>query len=250
MDKLIYVSMAGAKAALQAQAANSHNLANINTTGFRADLSAFEWRGDASTAKDGALSARALGGQMTQSFNEASGSLQATGRDLDVAVNGQGWFAVQDASGNEAYTRAGDFRLDTNGTLRNGSGREVLGEGGSIVIPPNTSITIASNGDISIVPLGQGSETTAVIGRLKLVNPPPRDLERGSDGLFRLRAGDIAPSDPTVQVVSGTLEASNVNGAQAIVNMIELSRQFEMQMRTIKWAEENSRSSGSLLNTR
>jgi len=249
MDKLIYVSMAGAKAALQAQAANSHNLANIGTTGFRADLSAYEWRGNGAT-RTGALSARALGGEMTQSFNESSGSLQATGRNLDVAVNGQGWLAVQDANGNEAYTRAGDLRLDTAGNLTNASGRPILGNGGPINIPPNTSLTIATNGDISIVPLGQGSEATAIVERLKLVNPPSRDLERGPDGLFRVRGGGIAPSDPTVQVVSGSLETSNVNGAMAIVNMIELSRQFEMQMRTIKWAEENSRSSGSLLNTR
>lgn len=249
MDKLIYVSMTGAKAALQAQAVNSHNLANIGTTGFRADLSAFEWRGNTAT-RNGALSARAVGGQMTQSFNEASGSLQATGRNLDVAINGQGWFAVQDANGNEAYSRAGDLRLDTAGNLTNASGRPILGNGGPINIPPNTSLTIATNGDISIVPLGQGSETTAVVERLKLVNPPPRDMVRGADGLFRVRDGSLAPSDPTVQVVSGSLEASNVNGAMAIVNMIELSRQFEMQMRTIKWAEENSRSSGSLLNSR
>ena len=246
MDKLIYMSMIGAQAALRAQAANSHNLANINTSGFRADLAAFEWQ-----SVDGpGFKARAVGTRSENGFSIAQGSLLPTGNGLDVAVQGDGWLAVQAPDGTEAYTRAGDLRIDPSGELRNASGRAVLGEGGPIIIPPHTALNIASNGEISIVPPGQGPEAQAIVGRIKLVNPPTTELQRGVDGLFRLRNGGVAITDPAVNLVSGATEASNVNGAQAIVNMIELSRQFEMQMKAIKSAEENSRSAGSLLSLR
>jgi flagellar basal-body rod protein FlgF len=246
MDKLIYMSMIGAQAALRAQAANSHNLANINTSGFRADLAAFEWQNI-----DGpGFNARAIGTRGEQGFSVSQGSLLTTGNGLDVAVQGDGWLAVQAPDGTEAYTRAGDLRIDPSGELRNASGRAVLGEAGPIIIPPHTALNIASNGEISIVPPGQGPEAQAIVGRIKLVNPPTTELQRGNDGLFRLRNGGVAITDPAVNLVSGATEASNVNGAQAIVNMIELSRQFEMQMKAIKSAEENSRSAGSLLSLR
>jgi len=243
MDKSIYVAMSGAKETLRAQAANNHNLANASTTGFRADLTAFMSR----AVEGPGMQSRAYATTSTIGWNRDAGALMTTGRDLDVAVNGEGWIAVQGADGREAYTRAGDLRIDASGQLRNGSGLAVVGDSGPLAVPPNSSLAIGTDGTISIVPLGQGPETVSSVGRIKLVNPPPESLERGSDGLFRLRDGTDAPPEATVRLATGALESSNVNAASAMVNMIELSRQFDMQLRSIRTAEETARSAASLL---
>jgi flagellar basal-body rod protein FlgF len=173
--------------------------------------------------------------------------LQSTGRDLDVGVNGPGWIAVQGNDGREAYTRAGDLRVDVNGVLMNGAGHPVMGESGPISVPPNSSLMIGGDGTISIVPLGQGPETTSLIGRIKLVNPTPETLARGDDGLFRMTDGTDAPADANVRLASGVLETSNVNVADAMVNMIELSRHFDLQVKAMRTAEENAASAAQLL---
>src|SRR5918992_2605764 len=201
MDKFLYVAMTGAKETLRAQTANSHNLANASTTGFRADLSAFQSR-----AVDGSGHAsRVYATNSTTGWDQTQGALTATGRDLDVGINGPGWIAVQGNDGREAYTRAGDLRIDPTGVLMNGAGRQVLGEGGPISVPPHSSVMIGADGTISIVPLGQGPETTSLVGRIKLVNPPAESLVRGEDGLFRTSDGADAPPDASVRVASGVL---------------------------------------------
>jgi flagellar basal-body rod protein FlgF len=243
MDKSIYVAMSGAKETLRAQAANNHNLANVSTNGFRADLTAFMSR----AVEGPGYASRAYATTSTVGWSRDSGALMTTGRDLDVAVNGEGWIAVQGADGREAYTRSGDLRVDASGQLRNGSGLAVMGDGGPLAVPPNSSLMVGTDGTISIVPLGQGPETVSSVGRIKLVNPPAETLERGTDGLFRLKDGTDAPPEVTVQLATGALESSNVNAASAMVNMIELSRQFDMQLKSIKTAEENARSAASLL---
>jgi flagellar basal-body rod protein FlgF len=245
MDKLLYIAMSGAKETLRAQAANNHNLANASTTGFRADLSAFQSRAVVGSG----YASRVYATNVTTGWDATSGAQIATGRDLDVAVQGDGFIAVQGRDGREAYTRAGDLRVDTNGQLLTGTGLQVLGDGGPVSVPPNVSLSIAPDGTVSIVPLGQGPETTASVGRIKLVNPPATALERGADGLFRLRDGTDAPSDAAVHVTSGVVESSNVNAADAMVNMIELARQFELQVKAIRSAEENAQSSTQLLRT-
>ncbi len=235
MDKYLYVAMSGAKETLRAQAVNSHNLANASTTGFRADLAAFQTRAVEGTG----YASRAYATNATVGWDTTTGALQATGRDLDVAVNGEGWIAVETADGGEAYTRAGDLRVDTTGTLRNGAGDLVLGDGGPITVPQSSSVLVGADGTVSIVPLGQGPETTAVVGRIKLVNPAVETLERGADGLFRLKDGTAAPADAAVQLASGVIESSNVNAAGAMVEMIELARRFELQVKAIRTAEED-----------
>lgn len=243
MDKLLYVAMSGAKETLRAQTANSHNLANASTTGFRADLAAFMTRAIEGPGFD----SRAYATTSTVGWDFQPGALVTTGRDLDVAVNGEGWIAVQDAQGNEGYTRAGDLRIDVTGQLRNGRGDIVLGEDGPITVPPYSSLLIGNDGSVSIVPQGQGPETLATVGRIKLVKPEPGQLERATDGLFRLKEGGIAPPDAGVQLAAGALESSNVNTAEAMVNMIELARRFDLQVRTMRTAEENARSSATLM---
>jgi flagellar basal-body rod protein FlgF len=243
MDKLLYIAMSGAKETLRAQAANNHNLANASTTGFRADLSAFQSR----AVTGSGFPSRVYATNSTTGWDGTSGSMLATGRDLDVAVQGDGFIAVQGRDGREAYTRAGDLRIDPSGLLTNGAGHVVMGDGGPITVPPTSSISIAGDGSISIVPLGQQPNTTATVARIKLVNPPANSLTRGDDGLFRTTDGNPAPADAAVKVASGTLESSNVNVADAMVHMIELSRNFDMQIKAIRSAEENGAAAAQLL---
>jgi flagellar basal-body rod protein FlgF len=243
MDRMLYVAMSGAKETLRAQTVNNHNLANASTTGFRADMAAFQSR-----AVDGSgYASRVYTQSASTGWDHKQGAMLSTGRDLDVAVNGPGWIAVQGADGKEAYTRAGDLQVDATGQLTTGTGHPVLGDGGPLVIPPYSSIFVAGDGSISIVAQGQTSQTTSTIGRLKLVNPPNDQIDRGDDGLFRMKDGSDAPADAAVQVGSGLLESSNVNAAEAMVNMIELARHFEMQVKAIRTAEENATAAQQLM---
>jgi flagellar basal-body rod protein FlgF len=243
MDRMLYVAMTGAQETLRAQTVNNHNLANVATTGFRADLAAFQSR-----AVDGTgFASRVYATNGTTGWDSNSGALLSTGRDLDIAVNGKGWIAVQGPDGKEAYTRAGDLQVDPTGQLLTSTGRPVLGDGGPINIPPYTSIFFARDGSISIVAQGQTPDTTSQVARIKLVNPAEADIERGEDGLFRMKNGSDAEADPAVQIGSGVLESSNVNTAQAMVTMIELARQFELQVKAIRTAEENAAAGAQLL---
>jgi flagellar basal-body rod protein FlgF len=243
MDKYLYIAMSGAKDTLRAQTANNHNIANSSTTGFRADLSAFQSRAVVGSG----FPSRVYATNATTGWDPNVGAQLATGRDLDVSIQGDGFLAVQGRDGREAYTRAGDLRVDANGQLTTGTGLQVMSDGGPVSVPPNSSLTIAPDGTISIVPLGQGPETTATLARIKLVNPPPDQVDRGEDGLFRLRDGTDAPADAAVHVTSGVLESSNVNAAEALVNMIELARNFELQVKAIRSAEDNAASATQLL---
>jgi len=243
MDRLVYVAMSGAKETLRAQASNNHNLANANTNGFKADLSAFQTQ----SVVGAGLPSRAYATSDSAGWDASSGSLDSTGRDLDVAIKGSGWMAVQASDGTEAYTRMGDLRTDQDGNLMTATGNPVLGDSGPIVIQPYTSLHIGIDGSISVVPRGQQASTISTIGRIKLVNPPAAQMTRGSDGLFRSTSGEELDSDASVHMISGTLESSNVNIAETMANMIELARSYEVQIKAMKTAEDNAASSSKLL---
>jgi flagellar basal-body rod protein FlgF len=246
MDRMLYVAMTGARETMRAQTANNHNLANASTTGFRADLQAFQAR---QVTGDG-YGSRVYATAATTGFDETLGAMMSTGRGLDVAVQGKGYIAVQGPDGREAYTRAGDLRIDTSGQLLTGTGLAVLGEAGPVSVPPHSSLLIGADGTITIVPLGQSPDTTSEVGRIKLVNPEQKDLEKGPDGLLRMKDGSEAPPDAATTISAGVLESSNVNVASAMVNMIELSRRFDMQVRAMKSAEDNGAASARLLSLR
>jgi flagellar basal-body rod protein FlgF len=243
MDRMLYVAMSGAKETLLAQATNSSNLANANTPGFLADLQQFRSMpvfGDGYPTRVYALSER-------PDVDFKSGSIVQTGKDLDVALNGKGWIAVQAPDGSEAYTRRGDLVLDANGLLTTGNGLPVIGNGGPIAIPPAEKIDIAPDGTISIRPLGQAVNELAIVDQIKMINPENSDMEKGLDGLMRLKDGVSAEPDSTLQLVSGALESSNVNVVDSMVDMIELSRRFEIQVKMMKTAEEMEQGSTSIL---
>lgn len=243
MDRMLFVAMSGAKETALAQARNTQNLANANTTGFKASLDAFASR----PVSGPGYNTRTYAVTEDQRVDFSPGPLQATGRDLDVAVQGEGWIAVQAPDGTEAYTRAGDLRVDALGQLTTGTGLAVLGDGGPIAVPPAQSLEIGTDGSISIRPLGQDANALAIVDRIKLVNPDPADLVRGEDGLIRHFQSVEQPAEAQVTLVSGLLEASNVNTVEAMVKMIDLARHFEMQVKMMKTAEDNDAASASLL---
>jgi len=243
MDEMIYIAMTGAKQTEYAQAINSNNLANISTTGFRADLHSFS-----SVPVDGpGVDTRINAVVDSYGTDFSQGPVMNTGRDLDVAIQGDGYLAVQSPDGTEAYTRAGDLRVEAGGLLVTGAGHLVIGDGGPVAIPPNSSLLIGGDGTISVRLLGQGPETLAIVDRIKLVNPERSLLQKGADGLLHMQDGDAAFADPTVTVTSGALEQSNVNVAKTLVNMIELARQYEMQVNVIKASKENADAASQIM---
>lgn len=243
MDKSLYVAMSGARETMRAQAVNAQNIANGSTTGFRADLAAF-----ASAPVYGpGYDSRVYGVAAGKGVDFTPGSNVGTDRPLDIAVNGAGWIAVQGPDGNEAYTRAGDLQVDSLGLLRTGAGHPVLGAGSPIAIPPFEQIDIAADGTISIRPAGQGAAAVTVVDRIKLVNPAQADMVKGSDSLMHMKDFQPAIADAAITLQPGALELSNVNMVESMVNMIQLARQFEMQVKVMSTAEENDKSAASIM---
>lgn len=243
MDRMIYTAMTGAKHILEKQATTSNNLANATTTGFRAQVDQFR----AVPVQGAPLPTRAFVVDSTTGNDFREGAIQHTGRDLDMAVQGRGWLAVQAADGTEAYTRNGSLRMDENGILKTHNGLNVLGDGGPMSIPPGRNLAVAKDGTVSLVPDGSAATELTSIGRMKLVNPKEADMVRGDDGLFRMKDGKPATVDPNVTLIGGSLESSNVNVVDEMVNMISLARQFEMQMKLLQHAENNDGKAAQLL---
>jgi flagellar basal-body rod protein FlgF len=243
MDRSLYLAMSGARQTLHAQNSVAHNLANATTTGFRADLEQFRSMpvfGEGYPSRVYAMTER-------PGIDFSQGSLIETGNELDFAVNGDGWIAVQAADGTEAYTRAGSLRLTSVGMLETVDGLPVLGNGGPIAVPPAEKLEIGVDGTISIRPLGQGANTLAAVDRIKLVKPPLESLEKGLDGLFRVKDGAAPEPDATVRLAPGMIESSNVNAVEAMVSMIALARQFELNIKAMQTAGENESAAAQLM---
>ncbi|MFA6179410.1 MAG: flagellar basal-body rod protein FlgF [Candidatus Methylopumilus sp.] len=243
MDRMIYTAMTGAKHILEQQATNSHNLANATSTGFKAQVDSFR----AVPVLGDGLATRAFVVDATVGADFSPGPIQATNRDLDVAIQGKGWLAVQRSNGSEGYTRNGSLKVSENGILQTATGLTVMGDGGPISIPPDVTISIAKDGTVSSVSNNTLPGPSNIIGRLKLVNPAETNLVRGEDGLFVTKDGNPATADVNVNVVSGALEGSNVNVIDSMVTMISLARQFETQMKLMQSAENNASKASQLL---
>ncbi|MYM68518.1 flagellar basal-body rod protein FlgF [Pseudoduganella sp. FT55W] len=243
MDRLVYTAMTGARHVMEQQATVSNNLANATTTGFRAQLDTFR----AVPVVSEGLPTRAFVVDSTVGSDWRAGPIQTTGRSLDIAIRDQGWIAVQSADGSEAYTRNGSLKITENGILQTTSGQTVIGDGGPITVPPDTNVSIASDGTVSVIDNNFQPGPANTLGRIKLVNPDTKTLLRGDDGLFRIADGTVAQADANVRVVDGALEGSNVNPVDSMVNMISLARQFEMQMSLMKNAENNAAKATQIL---
>lgn len=239
MDRMIYLSMSGAKAMMQRQDTLANNLANVSTPGFRAELQAFR----AVPVQGSGASTRVYTLETTPGYDNTPGVITNTGRNLDVAVKGNSWLSVQALDGTEAYTRGGALDLTSEGMLVTRSGLPVMGDGGPIQVPANSEISIAPDGTIT-AKNGATGKTTAV-GKLKLVTPEAA-LERGDDGLFRSPDGDLQ-ADATARVQDGALEGSNVSAVETMVSMITAARQFEAQMKMLQTAEGDEKVAAQLL---
>ena len=243
MDRLIYTAMTGASQAFTRQAGVANNLANASTTGFRA----MEHRFRAVPVQGPGAPTRAFVADASVANVFEQGPMMATGRPLDVAVQGAGWIAVEGPNGTEAYTRAGNLQINVNGQLQTASGLNVLGDGGPIAIPPDNNITISPDGTVSAVPLFGTPNNVNVVGRIKLVNPPENQLVRGDDGLFRTPGGVPAEVDENVKLASATLEGSNVDPVDSMVSMISLARQFETQIKMLQTADADAAKASQIL---
>ena len=240
MDRLIYLAMAGAKATMARQDVLANNLANASTAGFRAEMQAFR----AVPVRGDGASTRAYALESTVGHDERAGPVQSTGRALDVAVQGRSWLAVQGLDGTEAYTRAGSLQVSADGQLVTAGGLPVLGDGGPIAVPPDSTLDIAPDGTIT----ARGPDARLqTLGRLKLVTPEgPGVLARGADGLFRAADGEL-PADGDARVIAGALEGSNVGAVETMVAMIAAARQFEQQMKVLQGAEQREQGASRLL---
>jgi flagellar basal-body rod protein FlgF len=243
MDKSLYIAMSGAKQTLMAQMANANNLANTQTTGFKSDLEQFR----SQPVFGAGFPTRVYAMVEKPGADLSSGSMQTTGRDLDVAINGDGWLVVQGSEGKEAYTRSGDLRITSEGLLQTGAGLQIMGQDGPISIPPAQKLAIGQDGTISIIPLGSNTTNMAVIDRIKLAKPEKDNLEKRNDGLMHVKDGKAAEASTDVTLVQGALEGSNVNAIGAMVDMIELAKNFELQTKVMKNVDENSRVSAQLM---
>ena len=238
MDRMIYLSMSGAKATMQRQDTLANNLANVATPGFRAELQAFR----AVPVEGSGASTRVFSLETTTGYDATPGVITSTGRNLDVAAKGNAWLTVQALDGTEAYTRGGSLEVSSDGTLTTRGGLPVMGDGGPLQVPPNASVSFGADGTVSAK--GADGKNTA-IGKLKLVTPET-PLQRGEDGLFRGANGDLS-ADDTARVQDGALEGSNVSAVESMVAMISAARQFEAQMKMIQTAEADEKAAAQLL---
>lgn len=244
MDKLVYTALSGLKGQMNAQAAIANNIANASTIGFRADRVNFERM----MVKGGGFDSRQPSAETVVDLDRRAGAIVQTGRDLDVAIVGDNWLAVQAPDGSEAYTRRGDLRVALSGVLETGDGFPVMGSGGPITVPPHEKINIAGDGTITIVPPGADpSEAPTVIGRLKLASDEGSDTVKGLDNLLHVRGGGVLPDDLDAKVQTGALEQSNVNLTQALVDMIENQRSYEVQANLLRDAKQMDESAASMM---
>ena len=243
MDKLVYTAASGLKAHLASQAAIANNMANASTIGFRADRVVF----DRLSLQGSDFDTRTPASAEVVDADRKAGTIQQTGRPLDVAVASDSWLTVQATDGTEAYTRRGDLEIAPSGVLQTGDGFPVIGSGGPITIPPAQSVSISQSGEISIIPIGGDIKNPQVIDTLKIASAKGSDTVKGTDNLLYVRGGGVLPADVDAKIESGALEGSNVNMTQALVDMIENQRSYEVQANMLKSAKDMDESGASLM---
>jgi len=245
MDKLVYTAAAGLKSHMAAQAAIANNMANVSTIGFRADRINFDSMLISSNGES--MDTRQPGAEAVTDIDRSAGTLMNTGRSLDVAVTSDSWIGVQASDGSEAYTRRGDLSIAPSGVLQNGEGVPVMGQGGVITLPPADKVMIGGDGTISIIPQGGNPNIWQEVDKLKLVSTKGSQTSKGLDNLLHVTGGGALPTDIDGKVTSGSLEGSNVNMTQSLVDMIENQRAYEVQANLLKEAKSMDESSASVM---
>ena len=243
MDRLIYTAMSGMTDSMTQERVIASNMANAQTTGFRAET-IFS---TPVTIKGTGLEARAMTDGEVSGANMTAGTCTQTGRALDVAVEGTDMIAVQGVDGSEAYTRRGDLSVSATGVLQNGDGRPVLGNGGPITVPLGATITVAADGTVMANQPEQPNLPPTSVDKIKLADPSGSQVEKSLDGLFRVVGGGVLPTDDAAKVSTGTLEQSNVDPSQVLVQMLQAQRLFDIRTKLISTANEVDQSGTSLL---
>ena len=243
MDRLIYSSLAAMRGAMSRQTVIANNLANVNTAGFRGEYTSAQ----AEWLHGSGLAGRATVSDDVTGANMAPGAVTSTGRDLDVALNGNSMLTVQASDGSEAYTRRGDLQLSDSGLLTTADGLPVLGQSGPITLPPSDTVSIGKDGQIWVVPQGGDPKSPQAVDTLKLVSADGSSIKKGLDGLFRVEGGGTLPADPDASLTSKSLEGSNVNASSTLVDMIDASRSWEAQVKMLTTAQDMDKSSAALM---
>lgn len=243
MDRLIYTAFSGLTSSMVRQRVIASNMANAQTVGYRADTVSFT----PMTLKGDSLEVRAMTETEVDGASMTQGSLTQTGNPLDIAMSGDDLLTVQAPDGSEAYTRRGDLSVSTSGLLVNGDGAPVVGEGGPITIPPGNKVTIAPDGQVLLTDPASPNTPPTRLDRLKLASPAGTRIEKGLDGLFRVFGGGVLPNNEQAKVVPGSLEQSNVNPSDVLVQMVEAQRLFDIRTKLVSTAREVDESSASLM---
>ncbi|HKX88497.1 MAG TPA: flagellar basal-body rod protein FlgF [Sphingopyxis sp.] len=243
MDRLIYTSLTAMRGSMSRQTAIANNLANAQTPGFRADMA----NAQALWLDGSGLDARAMSSEEVLGADMKAGSVTQTGRDLDIAMQGDALLVVQAKDGEEAYTRRGDLQVSPSGLLTTGDGSPVQGTQGPVTIPPADAITIDQEGRVWIVPQGGDPENPQEVDRLRLATPAGSDIAKGLDGLFRVKGGGILPDDPEARLLTRSIEGSNVTATSALVEMIEASRSWDTQLKMISDVRDMDSATASLM---
>lgn len=243
MDRLIYTSLAAMRGSMSRQTAIANNLANAQTPGFRADMASAQ----ALWLDGSGLDARAMSSEEVLGADMKAGTVTQTGRDLDIAMQGDALLVVQAKNGEEAYTRRGDLQISPSGLLTTGDGIPVQGTQGPVTIPPADAINIDQEGRVWIVPQGGDPENPQEVDRLRLATPTGSDIAKGLDGLFRVKGGGILPDDPEARLLTRSIEGSNVTATTALVEMIEASRSWDTQLKMISDARDMDSATANLM---
>ena len=243
MDRLIYTSLTAMRGSMSRQTAIANNLANAQTPGFRADIANAQ-----SLWLDGSgLDARALVSEEVLGADMRAGTVTQTGRDLDIAMQGDALLVVQAEDGEEAYTRRGDLQISPSGLLTTGDGHPVQGGQGPVTIPPADAISIDQEGRVWVVPQGGDPENPQEVDRLRLATPTGSEIAKGLDGLFRVKGGGILPDDPEARLLTRSIEGSNVTATSALVEMIEASRSWDTQLKMISDVRDMDSATANLM---
>jgi flagellar basal-body rod protein FlgF len=226
VDSGLYAACAGLRARIDHLDLVGNNLANVNTTGYRAQQPAFSSllaiRGD-SPITELNVAVNDFGVLQESRIDLLPGNLERTGGQLDLAIEGTGFFSVQARSG-VLYTRNGSFRTSTNGQLITSQGDPVLGEQGPITVP---------GGAVSISPDGTVSVGGAICGKLRLTEFSRGAQVKAVGTSYYSAPGDTIKPSPRSYVRQGMLETSNVNSVEASVSLIALQRHAEMLQRAL-----------------